>query len=132
MEKITGIIFFDGHCNLCNGLVNFVIRRDKKAHFRFCALQNTKAVESLTKYQIIKGIDSIIYLEKGLLYEKSSAVLRICRKLNWPWPFFFILVVIPSFIRNAVYDMVAKKRYKWFGRRANCRIPEPGIKDRFI
>ena len=133
MELNDRIILFDGFCNLCNGFVNFVINRDRKSRFKFGALQSKTSDMLLNVFDKNNGkIYSVMYIENGKLYSESTAVLRICRKLNGIWPLAYIFIIIPKFFRDWIYRFVAKNRYKWFGKRDVCRVPEPGIEERFI
>ena len=127
------IILFDGVCNLCNGAVNFVIKRDPGNVFKFTPLQEKQGVLLLKKHAIdAQKLDSIVLVENKKVYTKSSAALRIARKLSGLWPLFFVLLIIPSFIRDGVYDFIAKNRYKWFGKKEQCMIPTPGFREKFL
>ena len=127
------IILFDGVCNLCNGAVNFVIKRDPGNVFKFAPLQEKQGALLLKTHAIdIQKIDSIVLIENGNVYTKSSAALRIARKMSNLWPLFFVLLIIPSFIRDGVYDFIAKNRYKWFGKKEQCMIPTLGLKEKFL
>ncbi|WP_045516782.1 thiol-disulfide oxidoreductase DCC family protein [Neobacillus niacini] len=126
------IILFDGICNLCNSSVQFIIKRDPKGHFKFASLQSETGQFLLNQYGISKEIDSIIVIENEKVYIKSSAALRICSRLNGIWRYLSILRVLPPFIRNFVYDMVAKNRYKWFGKKESCLLPTSEMKKRFL
>ena len=127
------IILFDGVCNLCNGAVNFVIKRDPRNVFKFTPLQEKQGVLLLKKHAVdARKLDSIVLIENGNVYTKSSAALRIAKKLSGLWPLFFVLLIIPSFIRDGVYDFIAKNRYKWFGKKEQCIIPTPGLKEKFL
>ena len=127
------IILFDGVCNLCNGAVNFVIKRDPRNVFKFTPLQEKQGVLLLKKHAVdARKLDSIVLIENGNVYIKSSAALRIARKLSGLWPLFFVLLIIPSFIRDGVYDFIAKNRYKWFGKKEQCMIPTPGLREKFL
>ena len=127
------IILFDGVCNLCNGAVNFVIKRDPRNVFKFTPLQEKQGILLLKKHAVdARKLDSIVLIENGNVYIKSSAALRIARKLSGLWPLFFVLLIIPSFIRDGVYDFIAKNRYKWFGKKEQCMIPTPGLKEKFL
>ena len=129
----TAIILFDGICNFCNSSVNFVIRHDKKNHFKFAALQSEAGKNLLEKYTIdVSKTDSIILIENNTVYIKSTAALRISKHLNKLYPLMYILIIIPAFIRNNVYDYVARNRYKWFGKKDSCMIPGKEIKEKFI
>ena len=127
------IILFDGVCNLCNGAVNFVIKRDPGNVFKFTPLQEKQGVLLLKKHAIdAQKLDSIVLVENKKVYTKSSAALRIARKMSNLWPLFFVLLIIPSFIRDGVYDFIAKNRYKWFGKKEQCMIPTPGLREKFL
>ncbi|MBI9041394.1 thiol-disulfide oxidoreductase DCC family protein [Lutibacter sp.] len=127
------IIFFDGVCNLCNSSVNFIIKHDKKKHFLFASLQSDAAKEILLQYNSKKIIfDSIILIEANKIYEKSTAALKIAKHLNNGYFLLYIFIVIPVFIRDYVYNYIAKNRYKWYGKKDSCMIPTKELKDRFI
>ena len=127
------IILFDGVCNLCNSTVNFVIKRDKNSTFRFAHLQSETARSLLEKHQLDgKGVDSIVYIENDRVYIKSIAVLKILRHLKQPYPLLYIFIIIPPFMRNAAYNLIAKNRYKWFGKSDNCIVPTVELKERFL
>lgn len=126
------VIFFDGVCNLCNGAVQFIIKRDRGATFKFSALQSDFAQRSLSGVELqVKQGDTFILLESGKVYEQSTAALRIARKLSGLWPLCYVFIIVPSFIRNWVYKFIARNRYKWFGKRESCWVPTPELKSRF-
>lgn len=125
------IIFFDGVCNLCNGAVNFVIDRDPKGKFKLAPLQSAIAADYLKKEQL-DNLNSIALFEDGIIYQKSTAALKIAKKLRGAWPLLYTFIIIPPFIRDFVYDFIAKNRYKWFGKQETCRLPTPDIKARFL
>ena len=127
------IILFDGVCNLCNGAVNFVVKRDTRNVFKFTPLQEKQGVLLLKTHAVdTQKLDSIVLIENEKVYVKSSAALRIARKMSNLWPLFFVLLIIPSFIRDGVYDFIAKNRYKWFGKKEQCMIPTPGLREKFL
>ncbi|MCX6351615.1 MAG: thiol-disulfide oxidoreductase DCC family protein [Bacteroidetes bacterium] len=131
MEK--SIVLFDGVCNLCNGSVNFIIDHDPKAKFQFAALQSEVAEKLLIKFGLDpKEMDSIKLVEGDKYYTKSTAALRIARHLNKGWSLFYVFIIVPPFIRNWVYDFIAANRYKWFGKRDACRMPDANLKERFL
>ena len=127
------IIFFDGVCNLCNTSVQFVVARDKINFFKFAALQSEFAKKKLAEFNIdLKKSNSVFLLEDGKLYSKSSAALRITKRLGAAWPILSGFLLVPPFIRNGIYSFVAKNRYKWFGKQDSCWIPTPELKSRFL
>jgi len=127
------IILFDGVCNLCNGSVNFIIDRDRQSYFKFASLQSDEAASLLMTHALpANKLDSIVLIEGGRPYFRSTAALRVARKLSGGWPLFYIFMVIPPFIRNAIYNLIARNRYKWFGKSDTCRIPTPELKSRFL
>ena len=128
------IILFDGVCNLCNNSVQFVIKRDKKDIFRYAALQS-EIGEQLVKQRHIdtSKVDSIILIEPGVAYyTKSDAALEIAQDLGGLWKLTAVFTWIPTSVRNAIYDFVAKNRYKWFGKQEACMIPTPELKAKFL
>lgn len=126
------LILFDGVCNLCNGWVRFVVKRDPHGRFRFAALQSEAARDVLPDGAVPEGTDSIILFKGGRVYTRSAAILRIVSGLRAPWPLLTVLRVIPTFIRDFIYDWVATNRYRWFGRRDECMIPTPELRERFL
>ncbi len=124
---------FDGVCNLCNGSVNFFITHDKKDIFRFAALQSDIGIEIQKRLNIDhENIDSFILIEDNRYFKKSTAALRVASMLGFPYSLLYPLLLIPPFIRNIVYDTVAKYRYKWFGRKEYCRVPTAEEKAKFL
>ena len=132
-EQSHSIILFDGVCNLCNSSINFVIKRDKDNQFKFATLQEETGQLLLKRYSIdTLDTDSIILIENGKAYAKSTAALRVARKLSSAWPLMYGFLIIPAFIRNWVYDYIAKNRYKWYGKQDSCMIPTPELKSKFL
>jgi len=126
------IIFFDGICNLCNASVQFVIKRDKKKQFLFASLQSDVAKNILLQKKYEINLDTIVLLKKDHIYQKSDAALMILKELGFPYNLFYGFKIIPKFIRDFVYDVIAKYRYQWFGKRATCMVPTKENKERFI
>ena len=134
VPKHKKLILFDGVCNLCNSSVQYLIKRDKKEHFLFTALQSETGKQILNQYKIdTTKIDSILLYtpEKGIDY-KSTAALKIAVSLSFPENLMAIFFIVPTFIRNWVYDFIAKNRYKWYGKKESCMIPTPELKSRFL
>jgi predicted DCC family thiol-disulfide oxidoreductase YuxK len=127
------IVLFDGVCNLCNGAVQFIIKRDPESTFLFASLQSAFGQSQLLKFGFDpSALHSILVLENGKLYERSDAALKIASGLKGPWRMLGIFRILPRFFRDWVYDLVAKNRYRVFGKQESCMIPEPGMKERFI
>jgi len=127
------IILFDGICNFCNAMVNFIISQDKKNVFLFAALQSVPGKQLLEQCKIDwKTDDSFVVIENGKAYKKSNAALVLYNNLPWYWKWSQIFWIVPRFIRDAVYDLVARNRHKWFGKKDQCMIPTPQIKAKFL
>jgi len=127
------IILFDGVCNFCNGAINFLLRHDKKGVFRFAPLQSLAGQSLLKEYGLVtKDFDSFVLIDNGKVYKKSSASLRVMNKLPWYWKEAQILRIIPTALRDAIYDFIAKNRYKWFGKKEQCMVPTAEIRSRFL
>jgi predicted DCC family thiol-disulfide oxidoreductase YuxK len=127
------VILFDGVCNLCNGLVQFVIPRDPSGRFRFAPLQSTPGQELLRRHDYAtEDFDSIVLVEGEQTYTKSDAVLRIADGLGWPSSLVRLGRLLPAAVRDWVYDVIADNRYDWFGRRNRCMVPDEDVRDRFL
>jgi predicted DCC family thiol-disulfide oxidoreductase YuxK len=127
------LILFDGVCNLCNGAVQFVLRRDPRGHFRFASLQSAAGRAALAKVGALGTLpDSIVLLADGRVRVKSAAALAIARGLRFPWPLLTVFWLVPYPLRDLVYDWIAKNRYRWFGRRDECWVPTPELRARFL
>ncbi|TAE61829.1 MAG: thiol-disulfide oxidoreductase DCC family protein [Bacteroidetes bacterium] len=127
------IIIFDGVCTLCNASVDFVIRRDKKNQFQFTANQNEAGRRILEEQGIAPGDSETVFLfENGTLYQKSTAALRIARSLGFPWSLFYAGIIIPAPLRDAIYNWIARNRYRWFGKKETCRLPSPEERAKFL
>jgi predicted DCC family thiol-disulfide oxidoreductase YuxK len=132
-EVDHSVIIFDGVCNLCNGAVNFIIDRDTSARFQFALIQSSSGNKILKALNLSSdNLDSIILIEDGKHYIKSTAALRICKKLGALWPLLYIFILIPRPIRDYFYHIVAKNRYWWFGKREKCMMPNTEIESRFL
>lgn len=127
------IVLFDGVCNLCNGSVQLIIRHDPRARFRFASLQSPVGERLLGELGIDpKVIDSIIVVEDGRGYQESDAVLRIARGLGGPWKALGIFRLIPKLLRDRAYRLIARNRYRWFGKMEACWVPTPELRGRFL
>ncbi len=127
------VILFDGVCNFCNSAVNFTLKRNKKADIRFAPLQSETGQKLLKEYNLpVNDMESFVFIENGKAYQRSTAALKVCRHLRSLWPLSYGLIIVPRFIRDGIYDWVAKNRYKWFGRQESCMIPTPEVRARFL
>src|SRR5690625_2056922 len=128
MEKI---ILFDGDCLFCNRSVQFIIKRDPQAIFKFTPLKSEVGQCLLKKYHVPKTVNSLILIENNHYFSKSTAALKISKHLTYLWKFFYVFIFIPKPFRDIMYSFVANTRYKWFKKEA-CTIPSPEIKKRFL
>jgi predicted DCC family thiol-disulfide oxidoreductase YuxK len=127
------IILFDGVCNLCNASVKFIIKRDPKAYFRFATLQSDFARGILRHNNISsENLESLVLVENDIVFLKSTAALKIARELNGLWPLFYSLMIIPKSIRDFFYDLIARHRYRLFGRKSICMVPDQEFMKRFF
>lgn len=129
----NNILLFDGVCNLCNGAVNFIIDNDPKGHFQFAALQSDFGQQKLAALGFDQAVfDSLVLLQEDEVFTKSSAALRIAKQLKFPYPLLYVFIILPPFLRDAVYNLIARNRYKWWGKRDSCRMPTPELQSRFV
>lgn len=127
------IILFDGVCNLCNSSINFIIDRDPDQNFVFAPLQEKTGQDLQRKYGLSpEALDSVVLIKRGKIFKKSSAALEIAKKLSGGWKLLIILKLIPRRFRDMIYDVIAKNRYRWFGKTDQCRMPTSELKMRFI
>jgi predicted DCC family thiol-disulfide oxidoreductase YuxK len=132
-KPLKKIVLFDGVCNLCSGSVQFILKRDKKNQFLFGSLQGNYGQEMLRKYQLpANEFNSFMLIEGEKLYTKSSGALRMLKHLGGAWALLYVLIIVPKFIRDAVYNLVARNRYRWFGKKNECWLPRPEWKARFL
>ena len=130
---MDNIIFFDGVCNLCNKSINRLIKNDVKKKFKFASLQSDFAMSFVPDQMINhKNLDTILLYKNGQFYDRSNAVLNICKALGGGFNLFLIGYIIPRFVRDAMYRFVANNRYEWFGKEDQCMVPTDDLKDRFL
>ena len=136
MAQSSTIILFDGVCNLCSGVVRFVIARDPRAHFRFAALQSDAARRACAEVGATPPAavdpDTIIVIADGRALERSDAALAIASRLPFPWPMFGVFRILPRALRDWLYRLVARNRYRWFGKSETCMMPTPELRARFL
>ncbi len=127
------IIYFDGVCNLCESSVQFIIQKNKKKNLKFASLQGTHGQQFLNENNFsTTQFDSLVFTENGKIYTRSSGALRITKHLKGLWILFFAFLIIPPFIRNPIYNYVAKNRYKWYGKKESCWLPSEELRKRFL
>jgi predicted DCC family thiol-disulfide oxidoreductase YuxK len=129
---IHPVILFDGVCNFCNGTVNFVIKKDRMNAIKFSPLQSIAGAQLKEQYGIGDDLKSFIFIENGKAYKKSTAALHVCKYLKGIYKIGFLGILIPTFLRDLVYDYIAKNRYKWFGQKDTCMIPSAEIRAKFL
>lgn len=133
MTEFIPIILFDGLCNLCSGLVNFLIRWETQPVLKFTSLQSDTGKTYLSQFSVSKNaINTLVLIEGEDIYTHSKAALRLLSYLKFPWPLLQIFSILPKFITDAVYRWIAKNRYQWFGQCEHCLIPSIENHSRFL
>ena len=129
----NAIILFDGVCNYCNSWVNFCIRHDKKNYFRYAPLQSDIGKEILKKYNVPNvSADTFVLIENEKYYLRSTAGLRLTKHFNRLYPLLYGFIIVPRFIRDGIYGIISRNRYKWYGQRESCMVPSLEIKEKFL
>ncbi|MGB0367914.1 MAG: thiol-disulfide oxidoreductase DCC family protein [Flavobacteriales bacterium] len=132
-ETSDTVLLFDGVCNLCSESVQFVLERNRKENVKFASLQSDFGAKTLANFNLPANyVSSLVLVENGNVFVKSDAALKLAKHLNGLWKIGSVLLIVPKFIRNPVYDWIAKNRYKWFGKKEVCWIPEEKWKKRFL
>ena len=127
------IVLFDGVCNLCSNSVQFILKKDKNNQFLFGSLQGKAGQEYLRKFNLpANTFNSFMLVEDQKLYTRSAAALRMLKHLGGGWSLLYAFIIVPKFIRDGIYNWIAKKRYKWFGKKDACWIPTPALKAKFL
>lgn len=127
------LILFDGQCRLCHGMVRFVLRRDRRGRFHFAALQSPLAQDLCGRFgHDAASLQSVAVWHGGQLLLRSDATIQIARELGWPWRAAAVLRLLPRPLRDWGYGVVARNRYRWFGSRQSCALPEPEHRHRFL
>jgi predicted DCC family thiol-disulfide oxidoreductase YuxK len=126
------ILLFDGECNLCNRMVQFVIKHDKQEKFVFCSLQSGTGKGLLEKCNVsTAGLETFVLIKEDTAYLRSTAALEVTKEIGGMWSLLYVFILIPAFMRDAVYNFIAKRRYKIFGK-TSCMVPSPELKSRFL
>lgn len=132
-KNLEHIILFDGFCNLCNRVVTFILKNDPNGKFKFATLQSSFGKKILEENDLpTDDFDTLVYIDKGKSYLRSTAAIKILTDLGWPWNIFYPLILISPTFRDLIYSWIAKSRYMRFGKRTSCMIPEKKYKDRFL
>jgi predicted DCC family thiol-disulfide oxidoreductase YuxK len=127
------VLLFDGVCNFCNSTVQFILQREKEPKLRFAPLQSQVAADLLASVKAKPAdLNTVILIEEGRCYHRSTAALRVTRYLRFPWPLLYVFILVPRFLRDMAYDFVARNRYRWFGKSETCQIPTPALRARFL
>ncbi len=131
--EASPVIYFDGVCNLCTGAVQFVLKRDRKEVFQFASLQGEAGQKMLLENELPSHhYKSFIIEENGKIYTGSTAALRVLKLLGGLWPVLYVFIIVPPFVRDAVYNFISDHRYKWFGKKESCWLPKPEWEKRFL
>jgi predicted DCC family thiol-disulfide oxidoreductase YuxK len=125
------IVFFDGICNLCQGSVRYLIKNDKKGVLKFASLQGNYAKDFVNETEI-QSMQSILFFDGKMLYKKSTAVLKLSRLLGGWNQLLLLGYILPRFVRDWLYNIIAKNRYRWFGKKDQCMLPYEGFENRFL
>lgn len=127
------IILFDGVCNLCNGAVQFVIKRDPGGKFLFASLQSEEGKKLLEQFQLPpEDLSSFVLIEDEKIFTRSTGALKVAKQLKGAIKLLYAFIIVPKFIRDGVYNWIARNRYKWFGKQNECMLPNPELKERFL
>ena len=133
MKESENIVFYDGVCNFCNGIVIFLLKYERIKNMSFCSLQSEFAKSFLKDFNVPINIETVYYFSEGKLHKRSEAIKKITQNLKSPlWIISYFLTITPEFLRECFYKVFAKNRYKWFGKKDDCKIPSPKNKDRFL
>ena len=131
-ETLPPVVLFDGECKLCNRSVNALLRMDPKGRLKYASLQSDYGRRVLAERGMeFDPLDTLMLLEGGRLTTKSTAIIRISKYLGGVWPLCMMALIIPRLMRDFFYDLVAKNRYRWFGKYDTCPLPDPEFEDRF-
>lgn len=129
--KNKAIVLFDGSCGLCNKSVRFILKHEKNKELYFSALQSEIGKQLLKQFNL-QNADSIVFIKDQKAFIKSSGALQLTKYLKGLWPLLFAFYIVPKFIRNGVYDYIARNRIKWFGTADYCEMMTPELKNRFL
>lgn len=127
------IVVFDGQCLLCNGWVQFLLRHDRRGHFRFASIQGQAGARLLADAGLqVQGLQTLLLVDGGRSWQHTDAILRVLHGLGWPWRAAWVAWLIPRPLRDGLYRWLARNRYRWFGRSDQCMVPDPRVAARFL
>ena len=133
MVTNSPVILFDGICNLCNAAVQYVIKHDPPGLFKFASLQSVTGQQLLSTHGLQQSdFNSFVLIEDDKAFTKSEAALMVAKKLKGPVKLLGGFIFVPTFIRDRIYNLIARNRYKWFGKKDSCMLPGPGLESRFL
>jgi predicted DCC family thiol-disulfide oxidoreductase YuxK len=133
LNKSHNILLFDGVCNLCNGFVQFVIKKDKADKIKFASLQSAAGQKLLLRHHLpTTQFQSFVYIKENKIFLKSTAALNLMKDIGGIWKLLYAFIIVPTFIRDFVYSIVAKNRYKWFGKQSSCIMPTKELMNKFL
>lgn len=132
-HKDKPILFFDGVCNLCEGFVQWVVKRDPEGIIYYASLQSDFAKEFTAHTNLkVENVSSVILYHEGQFYTESDVPLRLTKLLGYPWNLAYPFIFLPRIIRDTIYRWIARNRYRWFGKKDECMIPTPALQSRFL
>jgi predicted DCC family thiol-disulfide oxidoreductase YuxK len=133
IPKPDNIVLFDGICNLCSGAVQFIIKHDPNSVFHFASIQSDYGQKLMREHKLpTDSISTIILIQGGRCFTRSTAALRIARRLSGAYPLIYTAIIVPRILRDAGYRLIARNRYRWFGRKEQCWLPSPELRKRFL
>jgi len=129
----SSVLLFDGVCNLCNGSIQFIVKRDPTAKIHFASLQSDIAKSILRKHQLpVEHLHSVVFIQDGVAHTQSAAGLHVLKMLGFPWSILYVFIILPKGFRDRVYDWIAANRYRWFGKQESCMMPDAELGKRFL
>jgi len=131
-KALDKVVLFDGVCNFCASSVQFIIKHDTTNSLKFASLQSVVGKELLEYYEMPKTLEGVVFVENNKAYFKSAAAFRIARYFGGIWRLLLVFSILPAFVTDFFYDIIARNRYKWFGKKESCMIPTPEIRSRFL
>ncbi len=132
MRSPQRIVLFDGICTFCNASVRFLYYRDPQANLHFANQDSETGRALLARHGVGEDLDALVLIDGGKVYSRSTAALRMLKYLRFPWPLLTVLLLLPAFIRDPFYDLIARNRYQWFGKLDACPLPPPDFRERFL